>query len=261
MIYMTGDTHGDFSRFNTKFFPEQKAMTKDDFVIVCGDFGLWEESKEQAYWLDWLEAKPFTTLFVSGNHENYDLLKQFPVRTWHGGQAQFIRPSVIHLMRSQVFELDGLRFFTMGGASCHDIQGGVLEPGAPDFQQQLKRARLLGLPFRVNHVSWWKEELPSAEEYAEARRNMDICGWDVDCVVTHCCPTALLSTVGDASYRTDHLTDFLEELRERLAFRWWFFGHYHDNAVFEEQFVLLYEQIVPLPNFPKIRGISGSTCE
>ena len=39
MIYVTGDCHADFTRFNTKIFPEQYEMTKDDYVIICGDFG------------------------------------------------------------------------------------------------------------------------------------------------------------------------------------------------------------------------------
>ena len=43
MIYITGDTHGDFRRFDGVCFPEQKQMTKDDYVIVCGDFGgIWD---------------------------------------------------------------------------------------------------------------------------------------------------------------------------------------------------------------------------
>ena len=39
MIYITGDCHRNYERFNTRCFPEQKEMTKDDYVIVCGDFG------------------------------------------------------------------------------------------------------------------------------------------------------------------------------------------------------------------------------
>ena len=74
MIYVTGDTHSDYTRFSTENFPEQRGMTKEDFVIVCGDFGYWRDDREQAYWMDWLESKPFTTLFVDGNHENFDLL-------------------------------------------------------------------------------------------------------------------------------------------------------------------------------------------
>ena len=40
MIYVTGDIHADPSRFNMDNFPEQKEMNKNDFVIICGDFGL-----------------------------------------------------------------------------------------------------------------------------------------------------------------------------------------------------------------------------
>lgn len=78
-IFVTGDCHGEFQKFNLKNFPEQIDMTKDDFVIICGDFGgIWckdKESKNEKYWLDWLENKPFTTLFVDGNYECFDRLK------------------------------------------------------------------------------------------------------------------------------------------------------------------------------------------
>ncbi len=43
MIYITGDCHGNFERFDSYIFPEQAEMTKDDYVIICGDFGgVWE---------------------------------------------------------------------------------------------------------------------------------------------------------------------------------------------------------------------------
>ena len=140
MLYFTGDTHGDFSRFRHKRFPEQEGLTKEDYVLICGDFGgVWNRSKEQGFWLDWLDEKPYTTLFVTGNHENYDLLSEFPVSSWRGGQVQRIRPSVLHLMRGQIFDIDGKRIFTMGGASCHDIPDGVLDPADPLFR--IKKAR------------------------------------------------------------------------------------------------------------------------
>ncbi len=44
MIYITGDCHCNFERFNTGNFPEQKEMSKDDYVIICGDFdGVWDK--------------------------------------------------------------------------------------------------------------------------------------------------------------------------------------------------------------------------
>ena len=45
MIYITGDCHGNFERFNTDIFPEQLEMNKEDYVIICGDFGgIWDKS-------------------------------------------------------------------------------------------------------------------------------------------------------------------------------------------------------------------------
>ena len=47
-VYVTGDTHGDWmNRLKTDSFSEQKEMTKDDYVIICGDFGLWDNSRRQ----------------------------------------------------------------------------------------------------------------------------------------------------------------------------------------------------------------------
>ena len=103
MIYITGDTHSDFTRFSTDKFPIPKEMTKEDYAIICGDFGgVWtfeKESNQEKYWLDWLNSKNFTTLFVDGNHENFTRLYNYPVEEWHGGKVHKIRDSVLHLMR------------------------------------------------------------------------------------------------------------------------------------------------------------------
>ena len=61
MIYATGDTHGNFQRFAPEHFPEQAQMSRDDFMIICGDFGgVWEGGKKDARSLDRLENLPFT---------------------------------------------------------------------------------------------------------------------------------------------------------------------------------------------------------
>ncbi len=79
MVYVTGDCHGEFNKFSTAAFPEQKQMTKNDVVIICGDFGgIWDTDKTSShenYWLKWLDEKTFTTVFVDGNHENFGLLR------------------------------------------------------------------------------------------------------------------------------------------------------------------------------------------
>lgn len=79
-VFITGDLHGDFSRFKKEIFYEQAGLTKDDYMICLGDFGgVWDGCPNERHWLDWLEGRPFTTLFVSGNHENFDMLAQLPV--------------------------------------------------------------------------------------------------------------------------------------------------------------------------------------
>ena len=136
-IYITGDTHGGFQRFGSKYFPQQKNMGREDYVIITGDFGgLWDGSNKDQYWLDWLEEKPFTTLFVDGNHENFDLLNALPEKRWNGGRVHVVREHILHLMRGQVFAFGGLTWFTMGGAASHDIQDGVLDSADPDFERQ-----------------------------------------------------------------------------------------------------------------------------
>ena len=143
MIFVTGDTHGDFGKcFSSKNFPEQKEMTKDDYLIICGDFGgIWDtecESKSEKYWLDWFESRNYILLFVDGNHENYDRLYEYPEKIWHGGKVHEVRPHVLHLMRGQVFDIDEKKIFTFGGASSHDISGGILDADDLDFNIKKK---------------------------------------------------------------------------------------------------------------------------
>ena len=244
MIYATGDLHGNSLRFQPQYFPEQAEMAKDDYMIVCGDAGLvWNGDKSDDPQLDRLEALPFTILFVDGNHENFDALNEHPVEQWHGGKVHKIRPHVIHLMRGQAFKLQGRTFFTMGGAQSHDIADGILDMDSPDFYERYDSLRRNRGQFRINHISWWQEELPSDEEYAEARQTLERLNWKVDYIITHCAPTAIQQKI-NADFKSDRLTDFLEEIRCRSQFHYWLFGHYHDNRIIDEKYVLLYEQMV-----------------
>ncbi len=249
MIFVTGDTHGDFkSRFNSEAFPEQKQMTKEDYLIICGDFGgIWEtggESKTEKWWLDWFDSRPFTTLFIDGNHENHERLATYPVKEWNGGKVHEIRGSVLHLMRGQVFTLQGKTFFAFGGAASHDIDGGILEPDDPDYKVNLRIAMQGTLPFRINHVSWWKEEMPSAEEMEEGLRNLAAHNNTVDFIVTHCCSSSTQAFLGGSFYKPDAATTYLEQIKNTVSYKKWFFGHYHDNRNVFDKELLLYEQLV-----------------
>jgi hypothetical protein len=245
MIYITGDTRADFTRYNTENFPQQKQMAKDDYVIICGDYGgIWKKSSETEYWLKWLSAKPFTTLFVDGNHENFDMLNAYPVEEWNGGKVHKITPSVIHLMRGQVFLIDGKKIFAFGGAQSHDIHDGILDPAAPDFKEQYKYLSVRNALFRVKGISWWPEEMPNENEYTTGLKNLAAVDWSVDYVLTHCGPSSIVDIFSRGFYEHDELTDYLDRIREKTTFSKWSFGHYHDNREIGENFVLLYEQMI-----------------
>lgn len=248
MIYITGDCHADFTKFNMENFPEQKEMTKDDYVIICGDFGgVWmkdEESEKEKWWLDWLERKSFTTLFVDGNHENFDRLYSYPVEEWNGGNVHRIRPSVIHLMRGQVFTVEGKKIFAFGGARSHDIAGGILEYDDPDFHRKRKALDRSFKSYRVNHYSWWEQEMPSDEEMDDGIRNLALHDNKIDFIVSHCCAASTQALIGGGMYKRDYLNDYFEKIRSSVEFKKWIFGHYHNNININVQEILIYEQII-----------------
>lgn len=251
MIYVTGDCHADFSRFSTKRFPEQDQMTRDDFVIVLGDFGgIWDfmmSNKEERWWMDWLAEKPFTLLFVDGNHENFDRLKDFPKVKFHGGLAHKIRENVYHLMRGYVFDLQGKKFFAFGGASSHDIQDGILNiedyPSIGDcirdYNARTRRREML----RINHMSWWADELPTSREMQRGIRELGKVKFEVDYVISHCLPQDVCSAAG---YLTpDKLTTYFNALllEKKLKFHKWYCGHYHQEKCVMGKFIIKYQQI------------------
>ena len=226
-VLVTGDLHGalDIHRLFPSELPGGASLTKGDYLVVCGDFGLvWNFGVEELGWLDWLDARPWTTLFVDGNHENHDALDAMACERWHGGLVHRVRPSVLHLMRGEVFDLGGASVLAMGGATSVD------------------RA------LRTPGESWWARELPSAEEYARAERNLDARGWRVDYVVTHCCATRLLEAVydGDVWQGADALTEWFELLEHRLVFRHWYFGHHHRDRAIPPDHRAVYRDVVPL---------------
>lgn len=249
-IWVTGDIHGDPTRFSTENFPEQKEMTKDDIMVILGDFGLvWNyeiESKEETYWLNWLDAKPFTTVFIDGNHENFDRLKTYPVETWHGGNVQYIRPSILHLMRGQIFEIEGKTFFTFGGASSHDISDGILEPDDPKFHKKRKILNKQNAMYRINHLSWWQEELPTKKEMDEGLENLTRQNHTVDYILTHSPYTSILRQMdhGSGCYQPDYLSNYLERIKQTTTYKTWLFGHMHTNETFYwDHTIAIYDQI------------------
>lgn len=242
-LYWCGDTHLniDIQKLSIKSFPEQKTLTKDDYVIVCGDYGLlfnptetgltvpsnpndkcW--SKEELYWLDYYtNVKNFTTLWVDGNHCNFDRIETYPITEWNGGKVQFINDSIIHLMRGQVYTIGDKTIFTMGGAASHD-RGPATHTEERDI-----------------HKIWWPQENITERDMVEAWKNLDRVGNKVDYIVTHEVPQDVHMRMG--FYNNDPNCIKLQQIKETVSYDTWFAGHYHRFDRYSNVQVL-YNQVV-----------------
>ena len=244
-IFLTGDTHGRFERFSAEASPLGKELTKKDYVIILGDWGgIWSqtETKNENYWLKWLDEKPWTTLFIDGNHENYDRLNTYEITKWCGGDVQFIRPSIIHLLRGQVYNIDRTTFYTMGGASSHDIKDGILEIGDPRIKQWSRDYTKL---FRINRLSWWKEELPNDSDFFTGNTNLQNVNYKVDYILSHSPSTTeqVLMCGGNGLYEPDRLTNYLDEVMAKTEFKRHYFGHLHTDRQVTHNAICLYNNI------------------
>lgn len=161
-------------------------------------------------------------LLMVSNHENHDLLDSYPISEWNGGKVHFITPSIIHLMRGQIYEIGNKKFFTMGGAESHDKI------------------------YRKEGISWWSREMPSDEEYEEGLNNLDRVNNKVDYILSHCAPDQIQNQIA-YWYEHDKLTNYLEIVRQTVEFRWHYFGHYHiDKDFVNYKATCLYQEVVEL---------------
>lgn len=181
-------------------------------------------SAREIYWQDWLSNKNFTTLWVDGNHENFDILYEFPLTDKFGGKVREIAPSIYHLDRGQVLTVDGCKIFVMGGARSIDKSSRnrahfVVEAGTPQEQR-------------------WK-----------AVRSLDEYDWCVDYVITHCAPRSIQSMISPW-YENDPMVSFLERIYSDISFKRWFFGHYHVDKELGDNFVALYNKVIPIVSLP-----------
>lgn len=243
MIYITGDTHGNqgyngshdmTDKLSSKTFPKGDELTKSDYLIITGDFGFifsntpfLQPSREEKYWLDWLDKKPWTTLFVDGNHENFERLYNMPETDMFGEKVGVINDSVFHLKRGRIYNIDRNKIFTFGGARSIDKH------------------------MRVEGISWWSLEEPTTAEMMLGLKNLESEDNMVDYIVTHEAPTTIAINMDPEQMLTKYqpygLSKYLEVIKNKVDFKKWYFGHFHDDQEFENgKFVLLYYKVIPV---------------
>ena len=86
--------------------------------------------------------------------------------------------------------------------------------------------------------------LPTPEELEHGLENLERNHYQVDYIISHCCPRRVESHFLNKGYLTDILTEYFDEISEKVSFEKWFFGHYHEDREILEKYSLLYKQII-----------------
>lgn len=194
---------------------------------------------------------PSGTLVTRYNHSVcitgncFDRLYKYPVVGWNGGYVHAIRPHVLHLMRGEIFDIDGYKVFTMGGAKSHDISDGILDPNNPNYRRQKRRLDNEGkFLYRILGKSWWPEEQPTEDELLQGGYHLHQVNRKVDFIVSHEGPTSLVAQLGYDNLDVYPLMEFLEEVKQKCQYKRWFFGHHHLNHNFDDKHTMLWFGIV-----------------
>lgn len=220
MIYVTGDTHGDYSRFRD---PAVKKLRRGDTLIICGDFGFfWDGSRKERSIIKKIIGKGYTVAFLDGCHENFDILESFPVTEWNGGKARVIDKNLVHLMRGQVYTIEGKKIFTFGGGHSQDFD------------------------FRRSSDNWWKREKPSHEEIIEAIDNLKSHDNTVDYVITHEPPVSLKDCLNVDVLQRLEVHALFEDIIKTCSYQKWFFGKCHIDKHIPIKFFAVFNNVIPL---------------
>ena len=230
-VYVTGDIHGELqlNRLGHKQWRQGRHLSKKDFLIVLGDFGiLWEDKvlpKEERL-IKWIDDRKYTVLFVDGNHENFSRLDALPTTQMFGGLVGIVSKSIFHLRRGEIYSLDGKTFFVFGGATSYDKQ------------------------YRIPGRSWWDREVPSKEEENHALDNLEKAQWKVDYILAHTLPEsvvlAMYNIKADRPRDMDPTRRFLDHVVKQTTFDRYYAGHWHDDTscvINEKKYTIMYETV------------------
>lgn len=226
MYYITGDTHGDFTRIER--FCERFHPTRDDVMIILGDAGFnYYGGKRDQRVKQRMAEMPITIFSIHGNHEmRPGKIPSYHLQQWHGGMV-FVEdayPSLLFAVDGEVFDMGGLQTIAIGGAYSVD-----------------KYYRLM------NGWNWWPDEQPTPEMKKGIEKCLDYQHWKVDVVLSHTVPLkyepveVFLPQI-DQSQVNKSTETWLDSIEDRLTYRHWYAGHYHTEKDIDK-LTLLFESI------------------
>lgn len=200
MIYITGGIDGAnrIAKLNCKNFKEQKQMSSNDYLIICGDFKLvYNNSEEEKRLLNLLAKKHFKILLVEGANENFDLLNDCNSILFNGTPAQKIAGNIIRLKRGYIYNIDNYKILTIGG-------------GIP-------KSKVLNIP----HSTYWTESLPTKEDIKICINSIKANKYKVDYIITADSPNSFKEKFNDGINISEY-GEFLDRIKDVVKFKKWY---------------------------------------
>jgi len=225
-IFVAGDFHGhyDIKKINSKKFPEGLELDKNDYLIQLGDFGLFfnnNQTNQEKYWLNWLNNKPWTTLFLRGNHDNYDLIHRLgKLEEKFNSNVLKMHDSIYFLQDGMIYTIANKKFLIVGGAFSIDKEQ------------------------RVSGVDWWPNEEMGFLESKSVYESLDENNWEVDYILTHDAPSFVRDDLHSHHLEDSYTVRLLDDVfsNEKLKFNHHYFGHHHmDKTVFKKHTCCFYK--------------------
>ena len=220
MIYVTGDVHGDLSRFEDKAL---RKLKKGDSLIICGDFGLiWDGSDKEKKILKRLGKRKYNILFLVGAHENFEELEKYEVEEWKGGITRRISGNLRYLQSGSIFNIDDKDIFVFGGGRGEENGG---EAPCPEE---------IRLKYEVPH----KELIEKADLSLKERDNR------VDYIVSYSPPLSIAEFLVSSGAVSDTPSVYLEKKKGELSFKRWFFGKYHITKLIPPRYMGVFNEVI-----------------
>lgn len=211
MIWVTGDTHGNFVRLDA--FCRKKETVREDTIIILGDAGFnYHLDERDIRKKEYAGTFPATIFCIHGNHEARP--QQIPTYlegNYCGGRVLYEKayPNILFAIDGEVYDFGGYSCIAIGGAYSVD-----------------KRYRL------AHGWNWWPDEQPDSKIRGRVEEKLAAMGNKVDIVLSHTCPFRYQPVEtflpGIDQDKVDKNTElWLGEIEKRLDYRKWYCGHFH----------------------------------